>query len=260
MMMCPKKEKLTLFVYLTLRILVLLVMGLQIWHQNFENVFVCILTLILLMIPSILERQLKVELPGPLEVIILIFIFSAEILGEIEAFYIRFPFWDTMLHVLNGFIAAGVGFSLVDILNNDDRLQFQLSPIFMALVAFCFSMSIGVLWEFFEYSADHLFSIDMQKDTIVHQITSVTLDPTKSNTPITIDGIESVTVNGNDLGINGYLDIGLNDTMGDLFVNFLGALVFSVLGYFYVKNRGRQGFVKAFLPYTRNHRSKEHPQ
>ena len=56
---------------------------------------------------------------------------------------------------MNGFIAAGVGFSLVDILNNDDRLQFQLSPVFMALVAFSFSMTIGVLWEFFEYSADH---------------------------------------------------------------------------------------------------------
>ena len=258
--MRPKKEKLTLFVYFTMRILVLIVMGLQLWHQNYENVFVCILTLVLLMVPSILERQLKIELPGPLEVIILIFIFSAEILGEIESFYIRYPLWDTMLHVLNGFIAAGVGFSLVDLLNNDDRLQFQLSPIFMALVAFCFSMTIGVLWEFFEYSADHLLSLDMQKDTIIHEITSVTLDPTQSNVPITIDGIESVVINGQDLGVGGYLDIGLNDTMGDLFVNFLGALVFSVLGYFYVKNRGRQGFIKAFLPYARNRRSKEHPQ
>ena len=257
--MQPKKEKLTLFVYLVLRILVLLVMCLQIWHQNYENVFVCILTLVLLMVPSILEHQLKVQLPGSLEIIILVFIFSAEILGEIESFYLRFPLWDTILHVMNGFIAAGVGFSLVDILNNDDRLQFQLSPVFMALVAFSFSMTIGVLWEFFEYSADHLLHVDMQKDTVIHEVISVSLDPTQSNTPIMIDGIESVVVNGEELGLGGYLDIGLNDTMGDLFVNFIGAFVFSTLGYFYVKNRGRQPFLKAFLPYTRKNRSKEHP-
>ena len=159
----------------------------------------------------------------------------------------------------NGFIAAGVGFSLVDILNNDDRLQFQLSPVFMALVAFSFSMTIGVLWEFFEYSADHLLHVDMQKDTVIHEVISVTLDPTQSNTPIMIDGIESVVVNGEELGLGGYLDIGLNDTMGDLFVNFIGAFVFSTLGYFYVKNRGRQPFLKAFLPYTSKNRSKEHP-
>ena len=95
-----------------------------------------------------------------------------------------------------------------------------------------------------------LLHVDMQKDTVIHEVISVSLDPTQSNTPIMIDGIESVVVNGEELGLGGYLDIGLNDTMGDLFVNFIGAFVFSTLGYFYVKNRGRQPFLKAFLPYT----------
>lgn len=118
----------------------------------------------------------------------------------------------------------------------------------MALVAFCFSMTAGVLWEFFEFGMDRLFQMDMQKDTIVNSITSVMLDPTNSNIPVTIDGITSVAVNGQDLGFGGYLDIGLFDTMKDLFVNFIGAVVFSTIGYFYIKHRGKGKLAKAFIP------------
>lgn len=231
-----KEHRKSFLVYLTLRALVILVMILQIFNRNFENVFLCLLTLILLIVPSFLQVELKIELPTALEIIILLFIFSAEILGEIQSFYILIPMWDTILHTLNGFLAAAIGFSLVDLLNNDDRLQFRLSPVFMALVAFCFSMTIGVVWEFFEFGMDTFMGTDMQKDTIVQSITTVMLDPTNSNIPITIDGIHSVAVNGKELGFNGYLDIGLIDTMEDLLVNFIGASTFSILGYFYVKN------------------------
>ena len=208
-----KEHKKSFIVYLTLRALVIVMMILQIFNRNFENVFLCILTLGLLIVPSFLQVELKIELPTVLEIIILLFIFAAEILGEISSFYILFPMWDTILHTLNGFLAAAIGFSLVDLLNKDDRLQFKLSPLFMALVAFCFSMTIGVIWEFFELGMDTFMHTDMQKDTIIHSITSVMFDPTKSNIPITIDGINSVVVNGKDLGFNGYLDIGLLDTM-----------------------------------------------
>ena len=149
-----KEHRKSFLVYLTLRALVILVMILQIFNRNFENVFLCLLTLILLIVPSFLQVELKIELPTALEIIILLFIFSAEILGEIQSFYILIPMWDTILHTLNGFLAAAIGFSLVDLLNNDDRLQFRLSPVFMALVAFCFSMTIGVVWEFFEFGMD----------------------------------------------------------------------------------------------------------
>ena len=118
----------------------------------------------------------------------------------------------------------------------------------MAIVAFCFSMTIGVLWEFFECIMDSFFLLDMQKDTIVHSVTSVMLDPTNSNIPVTIDDITSVAVNGRDLGFDGYLDIGLYDTMADLFVNFIGAVVFSTIGYFYIKHRGRGKIARAFIP------------
>ena len=94
--------------------------------------------------------------------------------------------------------------------------------------------------------------MDMQKDTIVHTISSVMLDPTNKNIPITIDNITSVAVNGQDLGFNGYLDIGLYDTMEDLFVNFIGALTFSIIGYFYVRSRGKGKFAKRFIPVAKN--------
>lgn len=89
--------------------------------------------------------------------------------------------------------------------------------------------------EMFEFGMDTFTGLDMQKDTILHSITSVTLDPTNSNIPITIDNIQSVMINGEELGVGGYLDIGLIDTMEDLIVNFIGALIFSIFGFFYVK-------------------------
>lgn len=243
-----REHKSSSIVYFTLRALVILTMILQIFNRNYENIFLCILTLALLIVPSFIQVEFKIELPTTLEIIILVFIFSAEILGEIKSFYIVFPMWDTILHTLNGFLAAAIGFSLVDILNNNDRLQFKMSPVFMALVAFCFSMTIGVLWEFFEFGMDHLIGTDMQKDTVINYITSVALDPTNSNRPVTMSGINDVIVNGQALGLGGYLDIGLIDTMEDLFVNFIGAVVFSIFGYFYVKKRGKGRFVKRFIP------------
>ena len=89
----------------------------QFFNGNYENVFLCILTLILFLVPSFIQMNYHIKLPDTLEVIILLFIFAAEILGEIHAFYLEFPFWDTMLHTLNGFLAAAIGFSMVDILN-----------------------------------------------------------------------------------------------------------------------------------------------
>ena len=99
-----------------------------------------------------------------------------------------------MLHTINGFLAAAVGFSMVMLLNDDDRITFHLSPAFLALVAFCFSMTIGVLWEFFECFMDQMFLLDMQKDTIVHSIGSVMLDPAGGNTPVAIHDITDVIV------------------------------------------------------------------
>ena len=243
-----REHKSSFIVYFVLRILVIVTMILQFLNGNYENFFLCILTLILLIMPSLIQVTLKIELPTVLEILILIFIFSAEILGEIREYYIMIPMWDTILHTINGFLAAAIGFSMADLLNRSDRMTFQLSPLFTAIVAFCFSMTIGVVWEFFEFGMDMIFGLDMQKDTVIQAIRSVTLNPDGRNIVSVIDPIRSVVINGKELGIGGYLDIGLIDTMKDLIVNFIGAVVFSVFGYVYVKNRGKGNIVARFVP------------
>ena len=257
-----REHKSSFIVFYTLRFLVLVTLVRQLVRGDYESAFFCILTLMLLYIPSWVQVKLRIELPPALEIVILCFIFAAEILGEVNAFYVVIPGWDTMLHTLNGFLAAAVGFSLVMLLNDDERLAFDLSPAFLALVAFCFSMTIGVLWEFFEFFMDMVFHSDMQKDTVIHAIYTVTLDPTLSNKVVALPRIEAAAVNGQELGLGGYLDIGLIDTMKDLLVNFIGASVFSTLGYFYAANKGRSQsaamrFVPSKKPTTQEHSNQE---
>ena len=246
-------KKLVTTVYVLLRLAVIGVMVAQFFNRDYENVFMCVLTLILFTLPAMIERRLMVDLPDTLEIIILLFIFAAEILGEIRAYYVKFPYWDTMLHTMNGFLCAAIGFSLVDLMNRQTRFSIRLSPFFMAVTAFCFSMTIGVLWEFGEYSMDQLFLMDTQKDTVISAFSSVMLDPTMTNTAVPVEDIVDVIVVHSDgtqqaLGLGGYLDVGLHDTMEDLFVNFIGAVVFSTVGYFYVKSRGKGKFARRFIP------------
>ena len=108
-------NKATLTVYLVLRVLVILTLVRSFLRGEFESVLLSGLTLVLLILPSIFTKRLNIELPSTLEVIILLFIFAAEILGEISAFYLTFSGWDTMLHTLNGFLCAAIGFALVDL-------------------------------------------------------------------------------------------------------------------------------------------------
>ena len=261
-----REKRSVTMVYILLRTSVVLVMLAQIFNRNFENVFLCVLTLLLFMMPSLMERKLDIALPNTLEIIILLFIYAAEIMGEIGAYYVNYPYWDTVLHTLNGFLCAAIGFSLLDILNRHSEARFHLSPLYLAIVAFCFSMTVGVIWEFFECTMDQLFFLDMQKDTVVSTIGSVMLDPTGGNTPVVLKDITDIIIVQADgtqtaLGLGGYLDIGLLDTMEDLFVNFIGALTFSVFGYFYIKHRGNGRIAKAFIPtITETKKESDHAQ
>lgn len=243
-----KQNKAYFAVYVVLRVFVIISLVLSLLQGNYESAFTCALTLVLFLAPAFIEENFGIDFPTVMEIIILCFIFAAEILGELQSFYVRVAGWDTMLHTLNGFLCAAVGFSLVDIFNRNEKFSFKLSPMFLAIVAFCFSMTIGVMWELFECASDMLVHTDMQKDMIISDIYTVTLDPTNSNQVIAVNGITSTSVNGTPLNINGYLDVGLYDTMKDLFVNFIGAVVFSAIGYVYVKTRGRGKIAKNFIP------------
>lgn len=248
-----QNKKLILTVYWVLRFLVVLTMVLQAFNRDYQSVLVCALTLVLFMLPSIIERRLHIDLPDTLEIVLLLFIFAAEILGEIREFYVRIPHWDTALHTINGFLFAAIGFCIVNLLNENKKVSMSLSPFYMAVAAFCFSMTIGVLWEFFEWGMDSWFDLDMQKDAILTSISSVSIHPDGRNDAVTLQDIQNVILVLGDgtqkqLNLGGYLDIGLQDTMKDLLVNLIGAVVFSVFGYFYVKTKGKGGVAKHFIP------------
>ncbi len=251
-----KKHKAAFTVYIILRALVILIAAVAFLRGDYQNFFLCILSLILFLLPAFVSKNFGIRLPETLQIIVLFFIFASQILGEISGFYVKISIWDSLLHGTTGFLAAAIGFALIDILNRTEKIKFRISPIYMAVVAFCFSMTVGVVWEFFEFSMDWFFRLDMQKDHIIQTISSVSLNDTPLNEVVQIENITKVLVETNNgtlydlsaLGINGYLDIGIVDTMKDLFVNMIGAFVFSVIGFFYIKQRGRGKFAKKFIP------------
>ena len=234
-------------VELALMVLVAISIVRQFFLGNYHNMFLGILTLLLFMVPNLIEKKLRVEIPIGLETVILVFIFCAEILGEINAFYVRIPIWDTILHTTNGFLMAAIGFALIDIFNRSERFSIKMSPFFVAFVAFCFSMTVGVLWEFFEFGMDWFFQTDMQKDWILPAISSVKLNPDGANVPVKV-AIESVVINGEEWNLGGYLDVGIVDTMKDLMVNFVGAVVFSIVGVVYLRRRGEGRLAASLIP------------
>ena len=248
-----KKElRINIIVYLVLRFIVIICMVEQAMKGNWHSVALCFLTLILFTLPTIASKTFKVKLPTTLEIIVYLFIFAAEILGEIQNFYGIFKHWDTMLHTLNGFLSAAVGFSLIDILNRTERFHIKMAPSFVALVAFCFSMTIGVSWEFFEFAADRYLNLDMQKDRVVQKISSVELNKENKNNPVVINNINKTEIYSDNKQVatieNGYLDLGIIDTMKDLIVNFIGALIFSIFGFLYIKDRDEYQFIERFVP------------
>lgn len=234
-----------------LSVIVLAIMVARFLRRDYFAVFLCVLTLFLFNLPVIAHRVLKITLPKELQITVLLFVFAAEILGEIGSFYTYVPWWDTMLHAVNGFLMAAIGFSLIDILNNSPHFHISLSPVFVAVVAFCFSMTIGVLWEFFEFVMDSVFSTDMQKDTVISSISSVLLNPDGKNEVVHLTNIsETVLMNGDTVirRFGGYIDVGIVDTMKDLIVNCIGAIVFSAIGYFYIIGRDKGRIAKRFIP------------
>lgn len=242
-MKTQKRTKIEIVLYIS----VILTIVRQFFLGSYANMFLGILTLLLFSLPKVIEKRLGVNIPTGLETVILIFIYSAEILGEINAFYVRIPIWDTILHTTNGFLMAAIGFALIDIFNRSEKFSIRMSPFFVAFVAFCFSMTVGVVWEFFEFGMDWFFRLDMQKDWILPTISSVKLNPDGANVPIRV-AVESLVVNGEEWNLGGYLDIGLVDTMKDLLVNFVGAIIFSLVGIVYLQKRGKGTLAAALIP------------
>ena len=167
-----------------------------------------ILGIVAMMFPGFLKRRANLNIPTSMLIVYVIFIYCAIYLGEVRNFYYRIPHWDTILHTFSGAAIGALGFSVVSLLNKLEKITFTLSPLFVALFAFCFAVTLGVIWEIYEFAMDYLLKTNMQKYALE----------------------------------TGELLIGqtaLKDTMKDLIVDATGAFVMSVIGYISLKhNKG----------------------
>ncbi len=164
----------------------------------------CVLGVLAMMLPGVLMHRIRIEIPSNMLVLYTIFLYCAIYLGEVRSFYYMVPHWDTVLHTFSGGVLATLGFSVITLLNKTERIPMIMSPAFVALFTFCFAVTLGVFWEIYEYTADGILGLNMQK---------FALD------------------NGQQLV--GHAALG--DTMKDLMVDCLGAFIVSVIGYISLK-------------------------
>ena len=162
--------------------------------------FQCAVAVIIIFLPSLFEHQFKIEIPNYMQIVFMLFLYSAVYLGEVREFYYRVPHWDSILHAISGAALTALGFSLVDIFNTNKRIRMELSPLLETLFAFCFSVTLGALWEIYEFTFDGILGMNMQKFMM------------ENGTPLV--GREA-----------------LSDTMKDIIINTVGALVVCVIGY-----------------------------
>ena len=199
--------------------------------------------LILYFVPLVLNKKFKIKLPTVLEIVYYLYIFAALILGEVFAFYGPFLWWDVVLHGLGGFLLAGVGYALMQNITKTKQKK-----IIILLFSFCFSITLGVAWECLEFTFDQTVRTDAQKDAHLSNISTITMQRDGGNQPVRIDNIVSTDIhleNGEIITVDeGFLDIGLMDTMKDLFVNTAGALIFIIL----IATDKKHGVANNFVP------------
>ncbi len=188
-----RADKIKFGVTLIFRLLLIFAIGQAIYFGDWFILFVSVLTLVLMSLPSIIEHRTKIDWPSEFEIVILVFIFASMYLGEVQSFYYRFWWWDGLLHFISGLVIALLAFTLVWILNSEKRVRMKLSPGFVALFAFSFALAAGAVWEVIEFAIDYV-----------------------TNNAYTLQN-------------------GLIDTMKDLILDSIGAIIVSVLGYLYLK-------------------------
>lgn len=164
----------------------------------------CILGVLAMLIPDFLRRRIHLNIPSVMMIVYAIFLYCAIYLGEVRNFYYAVPHWDTILHTFSGSALGALGFSVVSLLNKSESVPFSLSPAFVALFAFCFALSLGVIWEIYEFSVDYFLHTNMQRYAL------------ESGVPL--------------IG-----QAALVDTMKDLIVDSVGSSIMSITGYISLK-------------------------
>lgn len=178
------------------------------YHSNADYslmIVQCLLGLVVINLPSFLSKKLHIEIPVILYSMYIIFLYCAIFLGEVRSFFYRIPFWDSILHSFSSLMLGAFGFMLFSILNKENIMNVKLSPFFIALFSFCFALTIGAIWELYEYALDGLLNLNMQKYI--------------SPDGVIFEGRKALV-----------------DTMTDLLIDMVGALISSVVGYFSIKN------------------------
>jgi len=194
---------------IALQTIILVGLGFSVYEQQWLNTVVIVSILLLTILPALLSRRLAIFIPPEFELATIAFIFAALFLGETRNYYDRYWWWDIALHATSGGLLGILGLLLVYILNETPRVDLHMRPGFVAFFAFCFSVTVGALWEIFEFAMDGFIGTNMQKPMFD--------DPS-----------------------------GLTDTMWDLIVDTLGALVVATLGYVYMK-RGSKSVIARWI-------------
>lgn len=176
--------------------------------------FQCIFGIFAMLLPKFLREKINIKVPVTMMFLYTVFLYCSIYLGEVRSFYYKIPHWDTILHTFSGGMLGTLGFSLITILNKTEKVPVNLSPVFVAIFAFCFAVSLGTIWEFYEFSADGILMTNMQKFA-------------------TETGEQLVGRNA------------LMDTMKDLIVDSIGAFVASVIGY--VSLKYKKGWLEGLL-------------
>lgn len=192
-------------------------------------------TLFLLFAPMLIERIFKCKLVLPLYIYTLFYAIGP-MLGQTYNLYYLTNWWDKLLHISGGVLFAVCGVYICKKLLKTHHNQLILTAVF----ALCFSMAISMAWEFVEFSADMLLNTDMQDDTIVSKINSYSFGKAIGEVG-RLDNVHSVTINGKALPFEGYLDIGLIDTMADMILETLGAVVLVLV---YIVDKGKHSLIK----------------
>jgi len=229
------------------------------FNNDIKNVILCLVSILLYFVPLV-SRRIRKVVPNALRIVLVLFVFSTIVLGEVNNFYELIPIWDDIIHIVQGFFVAWIGFLLgllifnkcvyngdnIDKDKNVDRISTKYVKIFIILFSLLLSFGVGTVWEIVEYTVDCNVNVDMQKDNYVYKFSSVLLNSAKDNEVMIIDDIGYTTIydkmGDKIITFNGYLDIGNKDTMSDLIDTLVGSIIFCVIGSLYFNNKYKDDF------------------
>lgn len=213
-------------------------------EDRLNNIVICVFISALLVMPWVFERCFGVEMPTMLKVFLILLMIGGPVLGKIYKFYYRINHWDKLLHTSSGFLFAIIGSLLPQLMDKKNK---EHSLALTVTYAFFFTLSVAVIWEFFEYAMDRFFNMDMQQDTWVPSVNSYLLG-TEKGVIGRIPEISSVVVNGQEIAVNGYLDIGLIDTMNDMLVCTMGGIIYCIFSVLYAHRIKAVAWFKNLMP------------